>query len=367
MGGTIGMTQRARAGLDLLVRAAAGTRRAIVGCRSERLARARGRDRRARHGRRARRARAALRLRGPMRRHRRIGGRAAAPCRREAGRGGDRPLAAGRPAGAGRRCSPRSPPVEPIDMIAVGIAGDAGGIDRPWQTCRLDVADAALFTHACAPPCGGRRRRCGQGLALPAAVLDRPDRAACNVLVAEDNRTNQKVIGKILEHAGHRATIVATGQEAVEALEEPGYDLVLMDLNMPELGGIDAVKLLRFTHDVDELPPIVALSADATSQTREACRAVGFSAYLDQAGRHAAAAADPGRADRPATDGRASIRRTRPSPREPSAVPDDADGADERPAGARHRPARKPGGARPRRRLPRRPDRRLPGRSRGDR
>ena len=80
--------------------------------------------------------------------------------------------------------------------------------------------------------------------------------------------------------SGHRVTIVATGQQAVEALEEPGYDIVLMDLNMPELGGIDAVKLLRFTHDVDELPPIVALSADATPQTREACRSIGFSAYL---------------------------------------------------------------------------------------
>ena len=83
-----------------------------------------------------------------------------------------------------------------------------------------------------------------------------------HVLVAEDNRTNQKVIRKLLEHAGHRVTMVATGQEAVEALEEPAFDLVLMDLNMPELGGIDAVKLLRFTHDLGELPPIVALSAD---------------------------------------------------------------------------------------------------------
>ena len=58
------------------------------------------------------------------------------------------------------------------------------------------------------------------------------------------------------------------------------FDLVLMDLNMPELGGIEAVKLLRFTHDLSELPPIVALSADVTSQTREACRSIGFSAYL---------------------------------------------------------------------------------------
>ena len=119
----------------------------------------------------------------------------------------------------------------------------------------------------------------GQASLPPTPDSGRP-RRTLNVLVAEDNRTNQKVIGKILEHAGHRATIVATGQDAVEALEEPGFDLVLMDLNMPELGGIEAVKLLRFTHDLDELPPIVALSADATLQTREACRAVGFSAYL---------------------------------------------------------------------------------------
>jgi two-component system sensor histidine kinase RpfC len=167
--------------------------------------------------------------------------------------------------------------VEPVDLLTVGL-GDARNplptlVDLPHE-----VDDADLFASLRAalrrPPMAP-----GKTLTLPATDQPRPDRRL-SVLVAEDNRTNQKVIGKILEHAGHRATIVATGQEAVEALEEPGYDLVLMDLNMPELGGIDAVKLLRFTHDVDELPPIVALSADATPQTREACRAVGFAAYL---------------------------------------------------------------------------------------
>ena len=95
------------------------------------------------------------------------------------------------------------------------------------------------------------------------------------MLVAEDNRTNQKVIGKMLDRAGHGATIVGSGQEAVDALDEAAFDIVLMDLNMPELGGIEAVKLLRFAHDPEALPPIVALSADATPQTREACRSVG--------------------------------------------------------------------------------------------
>ncbi len=215
--------------------------------------------------------------------------------------------------------------VEPIDMIGVGIAGDSAGMTT-LADLPADARDAALFTSLRAalrrPPA-----TLGQGVALPAKVLDRPERRL-SVLVAEDNRTNQKVIGKILEHAGHRATIVATGQEAVEALEEPGYDLVLMDLNMPELGGIDAVKLLRFTHDVDELPPIVALSADATPQTREACRAVGFSAYLTKPVdtqlllRTLAELTSP-----PSTGG---VNLADPTlPREPSAASDDADTADD--------------------------------------
>jgi two-component system sensor histidine kinase RpfC len=66
----------------------------------------------------------------------------------------------------------------------------------------------------------------------------------------------------------------------VDALEQGGFDAVLMDVNMPEMDGIEAVKLLRFLHPPAELPPILALSADATPDTEEACRAVGFSGYL---------------------------------------------------------------------------------------
>jgi two-component system sensor histidine kinase RpfC len=53
-----------------------------------------------------------------------------------------------------------------------------------------------------------------------------------------------------------------------------------MDISMPGMSGIDAVKMLRFTHEADSLPPIVALSADGTAETRETCRTVGFSEYL---------------------------------------------------------------------------------------
>lgn len=167
-------------------------------------------------------------------------------------------------------------PLMPIDLIGFGLEVHSDAepmlVDLP-----ANVADLTLFASLRAAM---RQPPSASGPMLMAAEAEKPPGRSLTVLVAEDNRTNQKVIERILERAGHRATIVATGQEAVEALEESGFDLVLMDLNMPELGGIDAVKLLRFTHDVDELPPIIALSADATLQTREACMAVGFSAYL---------------------------------------------------------------------------------------
>src|SRR3954447_9652247 len=168
-------------------------------------------------------------------------------------------------------------PVEPADLIGVGVEPRDDELPRTLVDLPTDVADEYLFASLRA----ALRRQ--PATALPAAgagaTVGQPHRRL-QVLVAEDNRTNQKVIGKILEHAGHHPTIVATGQEAMEALEDLEFDLVLMDLNMPELDGIEAVKLLRFMHNLDELPPIVALSADATPHTREACRLVGFSAYL---------------------------------------------------------------------------------------
>lgn len=167
--------------------------------------------------------------------------------------------------------------VEPIDMVAVGVEYSDGSTPTLAEL-PFDVPDAHL--HACLR--AAMRTSPAEGTEVTgagsSAVLE--SGRSLHVLVAEDNRTNQRVIRKLLEHAGHRVTMVATGQEAVETLEEAMFDLVLMDLNMPELGGIEAVKLLRFTHDLSELPPIVALSADVTSQTREACRSIGFSAYL---------------------------------------------------------------------------------------
>ncbi|WP_169728365.1 ATP-binding protein [Geminicoccus roseus] len=106
-----------------------------------------------------------------------------------------------------------------------------------------------------------------------------PVRAAhpARLLVAEDNLTNQQVARRILESAGHQVVVVGSGQEAVDRIAAEAFDLVLMDLNMPGMSGIEALKLLRFVED--ELPPVLALTADVTEATVEECRQVGFAGH----------------------------------------------------------------------------------------
>jgi len=100
------------------------------------------------------------------------------------------------------------------------------------------------------------------------------------VLVAEDNRTNQMVIGKILERAGHDFRIVANGEEVLDALKEQTFDIALLDLHMPVMGGVEAAKLSRFISPGSPRMPIVALTADATPEARAECEDAGMDACL---------------------------------------------------------------------------------------
>lgn len=100
------------------------------------------------------------------------------------------------------------------------------------------------------------------------------------VLVAEDNRTNQMVIGKILEREGHDFKIVANGEEFLDVLKEQRFDIALLDLHMPVMGGVEAAKLSRFMSPGSPRMPIVALTADATPEARAECEEAGMDACL---------------------------------------------------------------------------------------
>jgi len=128
-----------------------------------------------------------------------------------------------------------------------------------------------------------------------ARPIERPDVAAkpqfdaqmgqrlpLRILLAEDNAINQQVALSFLERLGYRADVAANGLEVLQSLRRQPYDVVLMDVHMPEMDGLEATRRIRQEFAAETQPRIVAMTADAMKEDREACLASGMEDYISK-------------------------------------------------------------------------------------
>ena len=126
-----------------------------------------------------------------------------------------------------------------------------------------------------------REQPLGPSAVTPAQAAE--GRRSLRILLAEDGVVNQRVAREFLERRGHRVVVAIDGREAVEAAEREAFDLVLMDVQMPEMDGLEATRAIRQQErSTGSHLPIVAVTAAAFKEDREQCLAAGMDAYLSK-------------------------------------------------------------------------------------
>ncbi len=149
----------------------------------------------------------------------------------------------------------------------------AAFLTKPLKPSSLFDALAAIFgQHTAAPKVE----------AIKAAIdADFASTHPLRILLAEDNAVNQKLALRLLEQMGFRADVASNGLEAVESVERQAYDVVLMDVQMPEMDGLDATRAIRKLTNLRQ-PRIIAMTANAMQGDREMCLAAGMDDYVSK-------------------------------------------------------------------------------------
>ncbi len=140
-----------------------------------------------------------------------------------------------------------------------------------------DLQDAVLSALGISTP------RPQSSHAIDVKARKSPQKTSLNILLAEDNLINQKVGCRLLENQGHRVVVAGTGEEALQTLEKRRFDLVLMDVQMPEMDGFEATGFIREKEkDTGRHIPIIAMTAHAVKGDRERCLRAGMDDYVSK-------------------------------------------------------------------------------------
>jgi len=148
---------------------------------------------------------------------------------------------------------------------SIGVKSRLGQGSCFWFTIRVLASEGEAIPLQSRTP-----------LAMPAAA--KPFR----LLLVDDNKINQKVALMMLKKLGYEADLARNGHEALKAIESRHYDLVLMDCIMPEMDGLEATRLLRSSGGITASVPVIAMTANAFAEDREACLAAGMNDYLSK-------------------------------------------------------------------------------------
>ena len=111
---------------------------------------------------------------------------------------------------------------------------------------------------------------------------DTENKSPVRILLAEDNVVSQQALKLMLQKLGYMIDIVENGLEALDALDENKYDLLLMDLEMPKLDGISAAKRILKTHSESERPIMIALTGNSSDADKEACLKAGMDGFISK-------------------------------------------------------------------------------------
>ena len=173
----------------------------------------------------------------------------------------------------------------PLVMLSSGLLSNKKIVEQYGQllTASLTkpIKPLQLF-NTLVEMLGDQPRQYAPPVAQATTIKRLAETVPLHLLLVEDNLVNQKVALRILDRLGYRADVAANGLEAIEAIQRQPYDIVLMDIHMPEMDGLEATRHICQTWSQRERPIIIAMTANAMQGDREECLRAGMDDYISK-------------------------------------------------------------------------------------